>query len=169
MHNIISNQHLLQQNLPDNIKQYSLLHQELQQQEQPNNQPEEEGLTLKLKTTDIVDTDKQMMEQFIDYTEDNLDNHGLMTEDLANAVCLGRTTFFLKLKNLVGMSTVEFLRHIRIQHAEELVAKSKDSFPQIAYAVDFNNSRYLGKCFKKQTGMIPSEYREKNKSAEKQE
>lgn len=110
-----------------------------------------------------------MTEQLIDYPEDNLDTPGLMVEDLANAVCLGRTTFFLKLKSLVGMSTVELLRHIRIQHAEELVTKSKDSFSQIAYAVDFNNSRYLGKCFKKQTGMTPSEYREKNKSAEKQE
>lgn len=83
-----------------------------------------------------------------------------------NAVCLGRTTFFLKLKSLVGMSPVEFLRHIRIQHAEELVAKTSDSFSQIAYAVGFNDSRYFGKCFKKQTGMTPSEYRERRKAAE---
>ncbi len=160
MHNIISNQHLVQQRLLDNIKEYTL-----SQDEEPKGK-HDEGMTLKLKATDIVDTDKQMMEQLVNYIEAHLDDPNLMIEDLANAVCLGRTTFFLKLKSLVGMSPVEFLRHIRIQHAEELVAKTTDSFSQIAYAVGFNDSRYFGKCFKKQTGMTPSEYRERRKAAE---
>lgn len=161
MHNIIANQHSMQQRLLDNIKEYTL-----SQDESQSKSEHEEGITLKLKATDIVDTDKQMMEQLVNYIEAHLDDPNLMIEDLANAVCLGRTTFFLKLKSLVGMSPVEFLRHIRIQHAEELVAKTSDSFSQIAYAVGFNDSRYFGKCFKKQTGMTPSEYRERRKAAE---
>jgi transcriptional regulator GlxA family with amidase domain len=60
------------------------------------------------------------------------------------------------------MSPVELLRRVRIQHAEEMIAKSNEPFSQVAYAVGFSDSRYFGKCFKKQTGLTPSEYRERS-------
>ena len=120
-----------------------------------------------MKAMNIVDVDKQLMEQLLDYIETNLGNPDLKIEDLASALCLGRTVFYNKVKTLVGMSPVELLRHIRIQHAEELVIKSNESFSQIAYSVGFSDPRYFGKCFKKQTGLTPSEYREQGiKSAQ---
>ena len=63
----------------------------------------------------------------------------------------------------MGISPVELLRQIRIQRAEELVAKSKEPYSRIAYAVGFNDPRYFGKCFKAQTGLTPSEYRERSR------
>ena len=105
-----------------------------------------------------------MMEQLLEYIEANLSNADLRIEDLASALCLGRTVFYNKVKTLVGMSPVELLRHIRIQHAEDMVAKSTMPFSQIAYAVGFSDPRYFGKCFKKQTGLTPSEYREQHVS-----
>ena len=121
---------------------------------------EDEAPTLQLRPTDIIDSDKQMMEQLLAYIEDNLANPDLKVEDLAQAVNLGRTAFYNKVKALVGISPVELLRHIRIRHAEDMVAKSQEPFSQIAYAVGFNDAHYFGKCFKKQTGLTPSEYRE---------
>ncbi len=120
----------------------------------------EEAPVLRLRPTDIIDSDKQMMEQLLAYIEDNLSNPDLKVDDLAQAVNLGRTVFYNKVKALVGISPVELLRHIRIRHAEEMVAKSQEPFSQIAYAVGFNDAHYFGKCFKKQTGLTPSEYRE---------
>ena len=94
-------------------------------------------------------------------------------EDLAFSVCLGRTVFYSKVKKLVGISPVELLRQIRIQRAEDMVAKSTQTFTQIAYTVGFRDSRYFGKCFKQQTGFTPSEYRERaqgaNTAVEKEE
>ncbi len=120
----------------------------------------EETGVLHLRPTAIVDTDKLMMEQLLVYIEDHLADPDLKVEELAQAVCLGRTAFYNKVKALVGMSPVELLRHVRIQHAEDMVAHSSEPFSQIAYAVGFSDSRYFGKCFKKQTGLTPSEYRE---------
>lgn len=122
---------------------------------------EPEANVLHLQPTTIVDSDKQLMEQLLAYIEGNLANPDLRIEDLAQAVCLGRTVFYNKVKALVGMSPVELLRHIRIRHAEEMVAKSQEPFSQIAYAVGFSDAHYFGKCFKKQTGLTPSEYRER--------
>ena len=116
---------------------------------------------LRLRPTDIIDSDKVMMEQLLTYIEDNLSDPDLKVEQLAQAVCLGRTAFYNKVKSLVGISPVELLRHIRIRHAEDMVAQSQEPFSQIAYAVGFSDAHYFSKCFKKQTGLTPSEYRER--------
>ena len=169
MANIIQNQRLLQQSYLASIN--GVRSEEIgvrschAEEETPNSSllthhSEEEGQTLRLRAANIVDTDKQLMEQLLNYIEDNISNPDLKIEDLATALCLGRTVFYNKVKTLVGMSPVELLRHIRIQHAEEFVAKSNEPFSQIAYSVGFSDPRYFGKCFKKQTGLTPSEYRE---------
>ena len=126
----------------------------------------EDQQTYKLSSVQIVDADKEMMNQLMSFLEANISNTEIKIEDLANAVHLGRTVFYEKMKSIVGMSPIDFLRHIRLQRAEELVAKSTDTFSQIAYAVGFTDPKYFGKCFKKETGMTPSEYREKAKAEE---
>ena len=102
------------------------------------------------------------MEKLLAYIDEHLDNPELKIEELAFAVCLGRTVFYNKVRKLVGISPVELLRQIRIQRAEDMVAKSNEPYSRIAYAVGFNDPRYFGKCFKAQTGLTPSEYRERS-------
>lgn len=151
MQNIISNQRLVQQSNLERINQVV-----------DDNHGENSQHSLQLRSINIVDSDKRMMENLLAYIEDHIADSELKIEDLAVAVNMGRTVFYNKVKAIVGMSPVELLRHIRIQHAEEMIAKSNEPFSQIAYAVGFSDSRYFGKCFKKQTGLTPSEYREQN-------
>ena len=99
----------------------------------------------------------------MDFLTNNVGNSELKIEELAEAVNLSRSVFYSKLKAKVGMTPVEFLKHIRIQKAEELITKSNESFSQIAYAVGFTDPKYFTKCFKKSTGMTPSEYRQAKK------
>ncbi|MBQ9357193.1 MAG: response regulator [Prevotella sp.] len=165
MQNIIQNQRLLQQSVLASIKPSAETEPaEVVVNTTPDVPPTNyipQGPTLQLAATNLVDTDKQFMEQLLDYIEKNLSNPDLVIDDLASALCVGRTVFYSKVKTLVGMSPVELLRHIRLQHAEDMVARSKEPFSQIAYAVGFSDPRYFGKCFKKETGLTPSEYREK--------
>ena len=58
------------------------------------------------------------------------------------------------------MPPSDFLRRLRMQRAEELIARSKMNFSQIAFNVGFSDPKYFTKCFKKETGMTPSEYRQ---------
>ena len=56
-----------------------------------------------------------------------------------------------------------------MKRAEDLVEESTMTFSQIAYAVGFADPKYFGKCFKKHTGMSPSEYRKSLQGEESHE
>lgn len=115
----------------------------------------------KLESPRIADADQEMMTRLLKFLETRIDDENLKIEELAEAVNLGRTVFYGKIKSLVGVSPSDFLRHIRMQRAAELIAKSKMNFSQIAFNVGFSDPKYFTKCFKKETGMTPSEYRAK--------
>lgn len=180
MANIISNLHIQQQNYLEQIKGFRMAEipqssdavpdlpavtpsSESVHTEEGEAAQSGEGVVIRLQPANIVDADKQMMENLLAYIDEHISNPELKIEDLASAVCLGRTVFYSKVRKLLGISPVELLRQIRIQRAEELVAKSREPYSRIAYAVGFNDPRYFSKCFKAQTGLTPSEYRERSR------
>lgn len=111
----------------------------------------------------IASYDEQFMKQVIDYIEQNIDNVLLVVEDLAKEFPMSRSVFYKKIKSLFGLSPVDLIRTIRIKRAVQLIDSSTHSFTEIAYMCGFNDLSYFGKCFKKQLGLSPSEYRLKNK------
>lgn len=115
----------------------------------------------RLDTPQVVDADKEMMATLMDFINGHIEDEGLKIEELADSVNLGRTVFYGKIKALVGMTPSDFLRRMRMQRAEELIVKSRMNFSEIAFKVGFSDPKYFTKCFKKETGMTPSEYRQK--------
>lgn len=118
----------------------------------------------RLEAPEIIDADQKMMEQLMKFLEGQISNADLRIEDMADAVCMGRTVFYSKLRSIVGMSPSDFLRRLRMQRAEVLIVRSQQTVSQIAYAVGYSDPKYFAKCFKKDTGMTPSEYRESKKN-----
>ena len=60
-----------------------------------------------------------------------------------------------------GMSPVEYLNDLRIEHAKHLLSGkhySKTSIADIAMRSGFSDARYFSKVFKKATGVTPHEY-----------
>lgn len=47
--------------------------------------------------------------------------------------------------------------------AIEMLRDTDETLTSIAFAVGFSDPKYFSKVFKKEMGIIPSEYREKNK------
>lgn len=142
VHNIISQRQILQQTYAEQLV--------------PDKKDE-----YKLSTPQIEDADSEMMKKLMEYLENNIGDPDLKINDIAEAMNMSRSVFYSKIKSIVGLPPVDFLRHIRISRAEELVAKSNMSFSEIAYSIGFSDPKYFGRCFKKETGMSPSEYRNK--------
>ena len=107
----------------------------------------------------IENPDEKMTNQLMAYIEEHMADEDLKIDQMAEAVGMSRTVLYGKIKQLMGVSPSDFLRQVRMQRAEQLIAKSKMSIAEVAYAVGFSDPKYFTKCIKKETGMTPSEYR----------
>lgn len=97
--------------------------------------------------------------KLLDVMDKQMDNNTLTVDELVEEMNMGRTVFFNKLKNLTGLSPVEFIREMRIKRAAQLLEDRKYNITEVTYMVGMNDSRYFSKCFKNTYGVTPSEYR----------
>ena len=102
-----------------------------------------------------------MMEKLMAFLEDHISDPELKIDDMAAALNQSRTVFYKNIKHIAEMSPNDFLRHVRMQRAENLIRMSEKNVSTIAYEIGFTDPKYFSKCFKKHTGMSPSEYRQK--------
>lgn len=59
----------------------------------------------------------------------------------------------------LGIGFIEYLNHIRIDHACSYLKQNYFKTYEIAYKVGFTDEKYFTRVFKKVTGMTPSEYK----------
>ena len=62
------------------------------------------------------------------------------------------------MKELTGLSPIEFIRQIRIKKALRLMDDGETSITEVAYKTGFNDPKYFSRCFKAEMGMSPSAY-----------
>ena len=111
------------------------------------------NITIKDKTT----------ERIVKYITEKMSDPDLKIDDIAQAMGMSRSVLYGKIKNAVGMTPIDFVRHIRIMRATELLQQTNDNLSNIAFAVGFSDPKYFSKVFKKEMGIIPSEFRERTK------
>ena len=111
----------------------------------------------------ITPYDEQFMEKVMEFMEEQMDNAELTIDEFAERLMLSRTIFYRKLKSIIGLTPVDFIREIRIKRAVQLIDSGEYNFSQVAYMTGFNDPKYFSKCFKKVIGITPSEYKEKKK------
>jgi signal transduction histidine kinase/ligand-binding sensor domain-containing protein/DNA-binding response OmpR family regulator len=113
-----------------------------------------------IKEVRITSLDEKLVKNATDYVERNLSNSELSVEDLSSALNMSRVHLYKKLLSLTGNTPSEFIRLIRLRHAEQLLRQSQLSVSEISYQVGFNNPRYFSKYFKDMYGVIPSVYKD---------
>ena len=111
----------------------------------------------------ITPYDEQFMEKVMEFMEEQMDNAELTIDEFAERLMLSRTIFYRKLKSIIGLTPVDFIREIRIKRAVQLIDSGEYNFSQVAYMTGFNDPKYFSKCFKKVIGITPSEYKKKKK------
>ena len=112
----------------------------------------------------ITPYDEQFMEKVMAYMEEQMDNAELTIDEFAEQLMLSRTIFYRKLKSIVGLTPVDFIREIRIKRAVQLIDSDEYNFSQVAYMTGFNDPKYFSMCFKKKFGTSPREYAEQHTS-----
>ncbi len=80
-------------------------------------------------------------------------------ETLYNQLDMSSATFRRTFKSITGSSPIDFLIHLRIKKASEMMrANSSLHVLDVCYSVGFENSGYFGNKFKKIIGITPKKY-----------
>ena len=120
-----------------------------------------------IKDVQITSPDEKVVKDATDYVEDNLSNTYITVDTMANHLGMSRIHLGKKMLSLTGQTPSEFIRQIRLRHAEQLLRQSQMTVAEVAYQVGFDNPRYFSKYFSEMFGVMPSEYKEsitKNKN-----
>ena len=96
------------------------------------------------------------------YIAENFKND-ITLKDVASHLNLNPSYFSSKFKAFNNIGFAEYLRNIRINHAEWYLIETDLSLSDIAGECGFCNSNYFGDTFKLVNGVSPSEFRKNNK------
>ncbi len=114
------------------------------------------------KNTGIPDSlnriDNEFIEKVTSVIGQNIDSDKVDVVFIADKMMMSHSTLYRKIKALTGISINEFIRKVRIRHAEKLLLTGKYTISEISYMVGINSITYFRQCFKDEFGMAPSEY-----------
>ena len=114
----------------------------------------------KIQPVKMKSNDDIFMDKLTAVINENISNSDFKIEDLADNIGMSRVTLHRRIKNLTGISPVEFVRNIRLAQAAKLLRSCDTNISQVAYAVGFSNPGVFSTAFKNQYGYTPSDYAE---------
>jgi AraC-like DNA-binding protein len=76
---------------------------------------------------------------------------------------MSRSSLHRKIKALTDLSSLDFIRIIRLKHAAELLQEGELRINEICDRVGFQSPSYFAKVFQKQFGVTPTEFAQQNK------
>jgi len=79
--------------------------------------------------------------------------------EMAKLINLSPTRFYVLFKQSLGLSPSEYLKHVRMKHAQRLLLATDDSIADIAGASGFPDVFHFSRTFKSTYGRSPSQYR----------
>ena len=103
--------------------------------------------------------DELFIQKAIDCVKNHLDDGDYDREQFASDMCVSSSTLYNKLRALTGQSVTAFINSIRLKEACRIMRQRPDiKMTELSMEVGFNTPKYFAKCFKKEFGMLPSEY-----------
>ena len=108
--------------------------------------------------------DDEFINNMVKTVEENLQNPNFTIDDLAQAMNLSRTVFYRKVKSLLGVSPVDFVKNMRVKRAGQLLEQNEFSIAEIGYMSGFSTPQYFNKVFKETMSCTPKEYKQRSNS-----
>jgi len=101
--------------------------------------------------------------EFLNHLEEKvlelLPNGNLNVPELCKEIGFSRTSLYRKIKSLTNLSINQFIRCVKLKRSAEMLVQEDMNVSEVAFALDFTDLKYFRNAFKKQYGMMPSEYK----------
>ena len=100
------------------------------------------------------------LEQVREAVDRHLDDPDYTVERLASGVFMSQSQLHRKLKAVAGLSPVQYIRRVRLQHARELLSGQPDlPVYAVAQACGFDDPAYFVRVFRQEFGVTPAAWR----------
>lgn len=116
-----------------------------------------------VKDLNYTSLDEDFIQRAINCVNNHLEDPNFDQAQFADEMLTSKSTLYKKLKSLAGLNTSSFIRNVRLKAACRIMEEKGINIrvSELAYAVGFNDPKYFSSCFKKEFGMLPSEYIER--------
>jgi len=101
-----------------------------------------------------------LVDEAIAYVNQNYFKSDLSLSTVAKEISISSGYLSILFKKEKGFNFSDYLNKVRMEQSIHLLRTTNLTTYQIAEKIGFNNSHYFSSCFKKYTGISPSEYRD---------
>ncbi len=93
----------------------------------------------------------------IEYIKSNLAKK-INAQDVAASIGISKFHFMREFKKITGQTLSSYITFLRCNYAKDLLVSGKYNIKEISLLCGFENFSYFTNVFKKQTGLLPSEF-----------
>ncbi|MDD6363825.1 MAG: two-component regulator propeller domain-containing protein [Bacteroidales bacterium] len=103
---------------------------------------------------------KRLLTKVTDVIMKNISNENMSLDEIAEKTATSRMKIYRAMKTSLDMTPTEYIRSIRLQHAEKLLRTTKKTVQEVMYECGFSSKAYFHKVFFAKYGHTPKEYRD---------
>ena len=111
-----------------------------------------------LQPIEVESQDEKFLNKIVRIIEDHISDSDLNVNALCEWSGISNKQIYRKLKQMTGMTPVEYIKSIRMKKAAMLLQQKKFTVAEVMYMVGFSNHSYFSKCFQTEFGKTPKEY-----------
>ena len=111
-----------------------------------------------IKSIANTKTDENFIKNLDRVIYENMADHNLNVETLAEIMHMSRSTLYRKIRDIANLSPNELINITRLKKSAELLKTGKYRIFEVAETVGYNSPTSFGRNFQKQFDMTPSEY-----------
>ena len=109
----------------------------------------------------VSSLDEKLLKKALEIVEENIANENFDITFFSAELGVSRTMLFTKVKAWTNFTPNEFIHHLRMKRAAQLLEREDLTVAEVSYLVGFRNPKYFSKCFQKKFSHTPSEYADK--------
>ena len=106
----------------------------------------------------LSELDRQFIQRLNTLIEENMSDEDLDMNEMASKLAMSYSTFYRKMKTLIGMSPNDYIRKIRLHRSMELLRSGNHNVTEAAMMTGFNNPGNFREQFKREFGKAPSSF-----------
>lgn len=150
----------------ETLQQYLALLEARKQHAEPDEKAEtaEEAVPVANESTpdnssQLPEADDPFMRRLIAFVEENIGNSDADVGMMAEACAVSRSGLQRKVKQLMGITPIDFIREARLKRAGQLLSQGSLPVSDVAFRCGFSDPKYFSRCFKQTFGVSPSDYK----------